>query len=98
MNSQEIRSSHLSDLRAPWRTVRRVEHLYPEFPDAPADEWREGIKTVAERIKAMTDAEILSLGGSWMALRNLVASQMGIENSNNLGCSYGHRVLYINWE
>jgi len=54
----EIRTRCLDNLRALRRTVARLECLYSEFPDAPADSWRSAIKEVADRIKGMTDAAI----------------------------------------
>jgi len=75
-----------------------LERIYPELPDAPADSWREGIKAVAERINAMTDAELNSLGGSHISLRNLVADRMALHGCDDLGCGGGNRVLDINWK
>ena len=55
--------------------------FYIDFPDAPAEKWREAISAVAERIKAMPDAEILQLGGSHDTIRNLVADEMGLDGT-----------------
>ena len=88
MCPDEIPMRCLSNLRALWRTIRKFERLYPEFPDAPGDTWCAGIRAVAEQIKTMTEAELSSLGGSYTALRNLVADQMGLERSDEQGHSY----------
>ena len=40
MASEQIRSRCLPELGDLWRTVRKLEGLYPDFPDAPAHAWR----------------------------------------------------------
>ncbi len=98
MTAEEIRSRYLSEFRGLWRTVRRLERIYPEFPDAPADRWRVAIHSLAGRLKTMPDDTLVQLGGSHTALRNLVADEMGLRQYDGQGATYGHRVLDINWE
>ncbi len=45
----------------------------------------------------MPDKELVSMGGSRLALRNLVAVQLGVEPYDGMGSSYGNRVLDITW-
>jgi hypothetical protein len=99
MTPEQIRSRYLSELRSLWRTIRRLECLYPKFPNAPADNWRAAVLFVADRIKRMSDTELSLMGGSHIALRNIVAQQIGIEQYDGQGGStYGNPVLDISWE
>ena len=88
---------YLSRLRALWKTVKRMEKMYPQFPDAPPEAWRNGIAAAAERIKSMPEAELLETKGTDVVLRNLVAEQMGIPRCTPDGSSYGHRILDVTW-
>ena len=99
MTSEQIRSRYISRLRNLYRLVGRLERLYPDFPEAPADTWRAAIISVAAHIKAAANSELLKMTGSHLALRNLVADSMHIEpHDGRGGTTYGHRVLDINWE
>lgn len=97
VTAEAIRTRYLARLRALWRTVKRMEKMYPEFPSAPPEAWRDGTSVVAQKIKSMSDAELLETKGSDMALRNLVADQMGIPRCTPDGHNYGHRILDVTW-
>ena len=92
-----IRARYLSRLRSLYKNISRMERMYPDFPDAPPDTWRDGIAAVAERVKAMSDEELLETKGIDMVLRNLVADQMGIPRCGADGQGYGHRILDVDW-
>ena len=74
-----------------------MEKMYPVFPDAPPDAWRDGIAAVAEGVKAMSDEELLKTKGTDIVLRNLVADQMGVRRCTPDGHNYGHRILDVSW-
>jgi hypothetical protein len=97
MTAQGIRDNCLSQLRSLWRLVHRLQRVYASFPDASPEEWRKGIRIVAERIKSMSDVALLQMGGSHVALRNMVADQMKVKRCGADGTGGGHRVLDINW-
>ena len=99
LNPEQIRTRYLSDLRNLYRLIARLEQIYPDphFPDAPADTWRAAISSVAAYVKTDSASLLVDMGGSHMALRNLVADSMGIEKYDGQGSTYGHRVLDINW-
>ncbi len=97
IGAETIRARYISQLRALWKTVKRLERMYPQFPDAPPEAWRDGIAAVAQRIKSMSGAELLETKGIDMVLRNLVADQMGIPHRTFDGASSGHRILDITW-
>jgi hypothetical protein len=99
LDAEQIRIRYLSSLRALYRLTSKIEPLYPEFPDAPADVWRVAISSVAAYIKSAPKAELLTMGGSHTILRNLVATTMGLGTHDGRGGSeYGHKLLDIRWE
>ena len=95
--AKSIRDRYITQLRALYKGIKRMEKMYRPFPDAPADAWRDGITVVAQKIKQMTDAELLATKGTDMVLRNLVADEMGIPRCTPDGRSYGHRILDVTW-
>jgi hypothetical protein len=95
VTAEEIRARYLEELRALWRMLPRIAKLYETFPDAPIPFWHSGIVVAAERVKVMSDAELLATLGSHMFLRNLVAEETGLQR--HVGAGYGHRVLDITW-
>ena len=97
ITAAEIRTRYLARLRALYRSIGRMERMYAEFPSAPPAAWRDGISVVAQKIKSMTDAELLATKGIDMALRNLVADRMGIPRCTPDGHNYGHRILDVSW-
>ena len=97
MTAQRVRDDYLSQLRSLWRLVHRLQRVYSSFPDASVEEWRRGIRIVAERIKKMSDVSLLQVGGSHVTLRNMVADQMGVKRCGADGTGGGHKVLDINW-
>jgi len=92
-----VRTRYLSQLRSLYKNISRMERMYPNFPDAPPDAWRDGIAAVAKRVKAMSDEELLETKGIDMVLRNLVADQMGIRRCTPDGHNHGHRILDVSW-
>lgn len=62
-SAETWREQMLEDLRGLWRLVKKYEHVFHSDVKAISeyrpDEWYSAMKTVAERIKAMPDEEVL---------------------------------------